>query len=1289
MNHEKVVSTCRRVLTTVMGGALVLGAWADVPLPHGYAQLEWIQSDGSQYLDTEYTHQTNSRVVASFALPTPQIDAWAAVFGYRDDSCNRAFLFTACTGSLTEFKPAYVRDVGSDINYGSTAMPGETRINLECDGLTARWSVAADPTTGDSFSVKTAHGSLSAGTGTMTLFGCRQGTRAVGSTFRIKLRLFAFDIYEGEEAKRKFVPCRSLEGEVGLWDLVEGKFYGDDAKSAKRFLCPSDQGFLVNYLKSTGTQYIDTGYQHQARTRVTADFLVSEPQKARWSAIFGARDGNGQNYLSFFINNGVQTVLDTAYYYGSKSTTGPVLLEGTRISLDCCCETATWVAANNPATTNVLTVAPTTSTGACSLYAFALRSWDHYEACACVKLYDMRIFEGDRIVRDFRPYRQTDGRVGLYDFADHRGEANYEPFYTNSGKGEDFAWEYAYTTNGATLCIQEGTLAADGDFLGFQSVEKKGARTLAAAARTGYPALKLSEGIFSLRDGVAGEYTVDGALTLTGGAVIELDLTRDGCDSLTASSVDVEGASAANPVVLHLVSVDSAGLDSRYPIFRGTGLVPSDSGKFAVVGVADAALMVEDGVLYVLYSDPNVPVTSVWTGASATDPTNVLDPANWASTNALGIAISSVPTGATSVRLSNGVQFNCPAETPLVFRELILPAKLTADCNWCGVTAPMVGTLDLNGHRLCVSSLMGEATITDSGYQRLEWAASTSGGNQYVDACYKIRETDTITAVMNVARNQASTGATAFGSQMPTNPWNNSCSMDVRDNTVGKYRLWRGTITGCSTTGTAAAFYGTKNLVQIDPNGLSWKPVDAVAWTQTLACSPAGDCVQNMFVFAHNSADADQIRARQFAEVKIYSLRITNKDGEVVCDLVPARRLSDGMVGLMDIAGSVPVFRQNEGETALSAGPAMPWDDNLHISAGELHVAVPSGVELVNSTVALTGSLKLVKEGEGVYVSAKTDQAYSGGNDVVAGTFRCGDRGFLGIYGSSSTCSTIREGATLDLNGFGNHGTGLSFVLDGGCITNGIDRNQGTWNSLAQVSLTKDSVLAGFGFGMLRESYLDATLDLNGHTLYFDITASKTVGIYLMNTNVRGGGRLVGRDGGGTLQLGGDTIDNGKFVNAPDVILEMRDVAISDLASTAGQLVFGGYESAYAGTIDTGTNSLEVAGTFKPALGAKWHNVLLKDGATLDLSEQTCCLTNVCQFANDQRGVISFATNATITVDLGTQCRIRNGKILDWTNEPPADYTQVNFVRREGVDYRIYAGDDGLYVEKCFVIFLR
>lgn len=1284
-------SMCCRVLAAVMGGVLALGAKADVPMPHGYTQLEWIQSDGSQYINTKYIHQPNTRVVASFAVSKPQVGDWAAVFGARGAGNDYGFLFMVSSGTKTALKPAYECKLGSSLAYGTVALPENVRVNLECDGLTARWSSADDPSVTDTITVS---GTTCTGLDTMTLFGCRQQADPNPNFFRIAMKLYSFEIYEGEVAKRKFVPCCSIEGKTGLWDLVTGEFYGDAANSANRFRNPSNQGLLLNCLESTGTQYIDTGYPHVTDTRVTASFSLSRAQPHTWSTLFGGRKQDLSNAFAFFVNSGKVNVPAPAYLHGANSNVisnyGPYLPQGERVLVECCHETSRWSSVADPAATNVLGVAQQESVGDGNLYVFATRTGTGTDFASCVKLHDLEIYDATgRKVRDYRPYRQPDGRIGLYDFANHDGETGYEPFRTNQGPGA-FGWDYSYSTNGTTLCIHDGTLPANDDFLGFSSVEKTGIFALAASAKMTYPDLTLSQGPFSLRDGVRKEYAVTGTLTLKGGAVLEIDLTREGCDTLSATAVDTAAASVSNPVVLSFAAQPDANLDAPYPILCCEGLVTEDAAKFSLVGVTDAALRVEDGVLYVYYSDPSVPMVSVWTGASVTDPTNLGNPDNWASTNGSGVAISAAPTAMTSVRLSDDIPFNCPAGKTLTCRELVLPTKLTDNCDWCGVTVPLVGTLDLNGHTLRVSSLQGTATITDnSGYQRLEWVASTSGGKQYVDTEYQIRTTDSISAVMNVTIKHDDS-ATAFGSQMPNSPWNNSCTMDVQMGGKGKYRLWRGNSAGKNVTGSLPAFYDAKNEVRIDSAGLSWKPFGAGEWTQSLACSTAGHCAQNMFVFASNAADAGGRSPLRFAIVQLYSLRVCDDNQKAVCDLVPARRLSDGAIGLLDVAGSEPVFRPNLGATALSAGPAMTWPDDFSISPGELHIVVPEGVEMANSTVTLAGGLKVVKEGDGVYVSAKNNQSYSGGNDVRGGSFRCGTMsGSKGCYGSGSARTTIREGAVLDLNGYSGHGTGLSFVLDGGCISNGVNRGFFLGNSLNDLTVTKDSTLSGFGFGLLKEEYGDSTINLGGHTLYLDVSPVESVGIFLMNTYVRGGGRIVGRNGGGQLLLGGNTSVNGKFVDAPGVVLEMRDVAIADLTASQGQLVFGGYESAYAGLVDAGTNSLEVAGTFKPALGAKWHNVLLKDGATLDLSEQTGCLTNVCLFAGDQRGVISFPANATITIDLGMQRHVRNGKILDWTNEPPADYMQVNFVRPEDADYRIYAESDGLYVEKGFIIYVR
>ena len=46
-------------------------------------------------------------------------------------------------------------------------------------------------------------------------------------------RLYSFKIYEGETLMRNFVPCiESATGKAGLYDTVEGKFYGNAGNGA-------------------------------------------------------------------------------------------------------------------------------------------------------------------------------------------------------------------------------------------------------------------------------------------------------------------------------------------------------------------------------------------------------------------------------------------------------------------------------------------------------------------------------------------------------------------------------------------------------------------------------------------------------------------------------------------------------------------------------------------------------------------------------------------------------------------------------------------------------------------------------------------------------------------------------------------------------------------------------------------------------------------------------------------------------------------------------------------------
>lgn len=63
----------------------------------------------------------------------------------------------------------------------------------------------------------------------MGLFCCNMaGTFARPSV----MKLYAMKIYHAGVLQRDFIPCRTQEGEIGLYDLVEGQFYANSGTGA-------------------------------------------------------------------------------------------------------------------------------------------------------------------------------------------------------------------------------------------------------------------------------------------------------------------------------------------------------------------------------------------------------------------------------------------------------------------------------------------------------------------------------------------------------------------------------------------------------------------------------------------------------------------------------------------------------------------------------------------------------------------------------------------------------------------------------------------------------------------------------------------------------------------------------------------------------------------------------------------------------------------------------------------------------------------------------------------------
>ena len=173
--------------------------------------------------------------------------------------------------------------------------------------------------------------------------------------------------------------------------------------------------------------------------------------------------------------------------------------------------------------------------------------------------------------------------------------------------------------------MREGELS-DFDLKGYALVKKTASTLVDASIVTNYPALALERGTFSLQDGAALEYRVANALTLTGGAHLAIDLLETENDRFLADTVDLSGASAANPVVIDITAhgISSLAPDAMRPLIAGSGLTADDAAKFTINGFA-AEVTVVDGSLVMRGRSL---ADFVWSGADA-DTNDWSAPGNW------------------------------------------------------------------------------------------------------------------------------------------------------------------------------------------------------------------------------------------------------------------------------------------------------------------------------------------------------------------------------------------------------------------------------------------------------------------------------------------------------------------------------------------------------------------------------------------------------------------------------------------------------------------------------------
>ena len=388
-------------------------------LPPEYQEVEYIESTGTQYIDTNISPTNNTRTEIKFF--NNATGSWY-IFGSRSQTTN--VMLYAQTGSQTgsTIYPR-VNGEGTAVGWARTATGAIYEVVLETKENVYDYSIK-DLTNNRNYSVNNV--SFTQFTTSMNIYLGAVNTNNIqaGTT-----RFYKFKIFQNDILARDMIPCyRKSDSIIGMYDLVTKTFFtnsGAGTFGKGSDIITKEVGFIyktilpneyqeVEYIESTGTQYIDTGVVQKIKPKIVTTLAVMSNNDLDLM-------GNDSAYSGCFIVDAYPSNTYLYYRYSTSSSSGisgffptsdtsfhsyefgeDVYKDGTFV----------YRFPNHDFSVNTK-----------SIYLFRGRTY------ALIKLKRTRIYDGDTLLRDYFPcYRKSDDEIGLYDIVN-------KVFYTNSGTG--------------------------------------------------------------------------------------------------------------------------------------------------------------------------------------------------------------------------------------------------------------------------------------------------------------------------------------------------------------------------------------------------------------------------------------------------------------------------------------------------------------------------------------------------------------------------------------------------------------------------------------------------------------------------------------------------------------------------------------------------------------------------------------------------------------------------------------------------------------------------------------
>ena len=273
------------------------------------------------------------------------------------------------------------------------------------------------------------------------------GKRADGTVQNpSQIKLLSSKVYYNDLLVQDLIPVRFTnelgETEGAMYDKVSGELFRNQGSGS--FVLGSDlvpYDAEVEYLESTGTQWIDTGVIPSLDTSFEIEFQqISSPYRFAPVAYCG-NTYNSNDTFGFCINNNTTgNVIGINSYYGSFSNIHVGDNEfsiGDRLNVKFRIENTNIILTNKSfGTTYSSSLNGTFTSGSRNLYILnGNTETDDLKHPSVMKLYFCKIYSGSILVRDLIPVRK--GTVGyMYDRVNPKGGPLGNGLYPNSDEGE-------------------------------------------------------------------------------------------------------------------------------------------------------------------------------------------------------------------------------------------------------------------------------------------------------------------------------------------------------------------------------------------------------------------------------------------------------------------------------------------------------------------------------------------------------------------------------------------------------------------------------------------------------------------------------------------------------------------------------------------------------------------------------------------------------------------------------------------------------------------------------------